>query len=116
VKPYHEKISLKAWAEQDRAREKLTAFAFTDAEQIAILIGSASRAVSVVELSERILRHYDNDLTKLAKASIQQLFNFRGTGGAKAISIIAARETGRRTNHLIISDNGYFSFGDETLL
>ena len=99
MKPYHEKISIKSWAEEDRPREKLSAQgrrALTDAELIAILIGSGSRTESAVELSKRILHHYDNDLNKLAKASIQELSNFRGIGEAKAISIIAALEIGRR--------------------
>jgi DNA repair protein RadC len=99
MKPYQDKISIKAWAEEDRPREKLSAQgrrALTDAELIAILIGSGSRTESAVELSKRILHHYDNDLNKLAKASIQELSNFRGIGEAKAISIIAALEIGRR--------------------
>lgn len=99
MKPYQEKISIKAWAEEDRPREKLSMQgrrALTDAELIAILIGSGSRTETAVELSKRILHHYDNDLNKLAKASIQELSNFRGIGEAKAISIIAALEIGRR--------------------
>ncbi|HVV55151.1 MAG TPA: DNA repair protein RadC [Mucilaginibacter sp.] len=101
-KPYHEnKISIKAWAEEDRPREKLSAQgrrALTDAELIAILIGSGSDTESAVELSKRILHHYGNDLNKLAKAGINDLCNFRGIGEAKAISIIAALEIGRRRN------------------
>jgi DNA repair protein RadC len=99
MKPYQDKISIKAWAEEDRPREKLSMQgrrALTDAELIAILIGSGSRTETAVELSKRILHHYDNDLNKLAKASIQELSNFRGIGEAKAISIIAALEIGRR--------------------
>jgi DNA repair protein RadC len=99
MKPYQEKISIKAWAEEDRPREKLSTQgrrALTDAELIAILIGSGSRTETAVELSKRILHHYDNDLNRLAKASIQELSNFRGIGEAKAISIIAALEIGRR--------------------
>jgi DNA repair protein RadC len=99
VEAYETKISIKAWAEEDRPREKLSAQgrrALTDAELIAILIGSGSRTETAVELSKRILHHYDNDLNKLAKASIQELSNFRGIGEAKAISIIAALEIGRR--------------------
>ena len=101
MKPYQDKISIKAWAEEDRPREKLSAQgrrALTDAELIAILIGSGSRTESAVELSKRILHHYENDLNKLAKASINELSNFRGIGEAKAISIIAALEIGRRRN------------------
>jgi DNA repair protein RadC len=99
MKPYQEKISIKSWAEEDRPREKLSTQgrrALTDAELIAILISSGSRTESAVELSKRILHHYDNDLNKLAKASIAELSNFRGIGEAKAISIIAALEIGRR--------------------
>jgi len=99
MKPYQDKISIKAWAEEDRPREKLSMQgrrALTDAELIAILIGSGSRTETAVELSKRILHHYDNDLNRLAKASIQELSNFRGIGEAKAISIIAALEIGRR--------------------
>jgi DNA repair protein RadC len=101
MKPYENNLSIKAWAEEDRPREKLSAQgrrALTDAELIAILIGSGSRDESAVELSKRILHHYDNDLNKLAKASINELSAFRGIGEAKAISIIAALEIGRRRN------------------
>jgi DNA repair protein RadC len=103
MKPYENKISIKSWAEEDRPREKLSTQgrrALTDAELIAILIGSGSRTESAVELSKRILHHYDNDLNKLAKASIGELSNFRGIGEAKAISIIAALEIGRRRNDI----------------
>ncbi|MDB5137767.1 MAG: hypothetical protein JWP37_4370 [Mucilaginibacter sp.] len=101
MKDYENKISIKSWAEEDRPREKLSTQgrrALTDAELIAILIGSGSRTESAVELSKRILHHYDNDLNKLAKGSINELSNFRGIGEAKAISIIAALEIGRRRN------------------
>ncbi|MDB5144383.1 MAG: radC [Mucilaginibacter sp.] len=101
MKPYQDKISIKSWAEEDRPREKLSTQgrrALSDAELIAILIGSGSSTESAVELSKRILHHYDNDLNKLGKASIAELSNFRGIGEAKAISIIAALEIGRRRN------------------
>lgn len=96
---YETKIGIKAWAEEDRPREKLSAQgrrALTDAELIAILIGSGSRDETAVELSKRILHHYNNDLNRLGKASIAELSNFKGIGEAKAISIIAALEIGRR--------------------
>jgi DNA repair protein RadC len=99
VADYSNKISIKAWAEEDRPREKLSGQgrrALTDAELIAILIGSGSRDESAVELSKRILHHYDNDLNKLGKAGISELSKFKGIGEAKAISIIAALEIGRR--------------------
>src|SRR6202000_1913214 len=96
---YDTKLNIKSWAEEDRPREKLSAQgrrALTDAELIAILIGSGSRNETAVELSKRILHHYGNDLNKLGKASIQELSDFKGIGEAKAISIIAALELGRR--------------------
>ncbi|MCC8408681.1 DNA repair protein RadC [Mucilaginibacter sp. UR6-1] len=98
---YQNHISIKAWAEEDRPREKLSGQgrrSLTDAELIAILIGSGSRDESAVELSKRILHHYENDLNKLGKASISELCRFKGVGEAKAISIIAALEVGRRRN------------------
>jgi len=98
---YGNKIGIKSWAEEDRPREKLSGQgrrALTDAELIAILIGSGSRDETAVELSKRILHHYDNDLNKLGKATIIDLSKFKGIGEAKAISIIAALEIGRRRN------------------
>jgi DNA repair protein RadC len=101
LKDYQNHITIKSWAEEDRPREKLAGQgrrALTDAELIAILIGSGNRDESAVELSKRILHHYGNDLNKLGKASIDELSNFKGIGEAKAISIIAALEIGRRRN------------------
>ncbi|MFD2145233.1 RadC family protein [Mucilaginibacter antarcticus] len=101
MQSYDTKISIKSWAEEDRPREKLSAQgrrALTDAELIAILISSGSRTETAVELSKRILHHYDNDLNNLGKASIADLSKFKGIGEAKAISIIAALEVGRRRN------------------
>src|SRR5580698_5438007 len=101
MKQYENHITIKSWAEEDRPREKLSGQgrrALTDAELIAILIGSGSRNETAVELSRRILHHYENDLNKLGKASVNELSNFKGIGEAKAISIIAALEIGRRRN------------------
>ena len=87
------------WSEDDRPREKLMLkgkSALSDAELIAILIGSGSRNESAVDLSKRILASVDNNLNALGKLSLQQLMNFKGIGEAKAISIIAAMELGRR--------------------
>lgn len=101
VTSYDTKIGIKSWAEEDRPREKLSGQgrrALTDAELIAILIGSGSRDETAVELSKRILHYYDNDLNQLGKAPVDELCNFKGIGEAKAISIIAALEIGRRRN------------------
>ena len=96
---YEQKITIKSWAEEDRPREKLTIQgrrSLSDAELIAILIGSGSRHESAVELSKRILHKCDNDLNFLGKLGVQELSEFKGIGEAKAISIIAAMELGRR--------------------
>jgi DNA repair protein RadC len=87
------------WSEDDKPREKLMLkgkSALSDAELIAILIGSGSRNESAVGLSKRILASVDNNLNALGKLTISQLMNFKGIGEAKAISIMAAMELGRR--------------------
>lgn len=92
-------FSIKNWAEDDKPREKLMLKgkqALSDAELIAILIGSGSRNESAVELSKRILASVDNNLNALGKLSLKQLMEFKGIGEAKAISITAALELGRR--------------------
>ncbi|MFE3868502.1 DNA repair protein RadC [Flavobacterium sp. LS2P90] len=87
------------WSEDDKPREKLMLkgkSALSDAELIAILIGSGTRNESAVDLSKRILGSVGHNLNALGKLSISQLMNFKGIGEAKAISIIAALELGRR--------------------
>lgn len=87
------------WSEDDKPREKLMnkgKASLSDAELIAILIGSGSRNESAVQLSKRILSSVDNNLNALGKLSLQQLMNFKGIGEAKAISIQASMELGRR--------------------
>lgn len=96
---YPEKLNIKAWAEEDRPREKLLSkgrSALSDAELIAILIGSGNRNETAVELSKKILKSIDNDLIKIGKLSVKELMQFNGIGEAKAISIVAALELGRR--------------------
>ncbi|MEZ4778974.1 MAG: DNA repair protein RadC [Flavobacteriaceae bacterium] len=92
-------FSIKSWNEDDRPREKLLLkgkAALSDAELIAILIGSGSRDESAVSLSQRILASVENNLNELGKCSIQDLMAFKGIGEAKAITIAAALELGRR--------------------
>ena len=92
-------IPITNWSEDDKPREKLMLkgkSVLSDAELIAILIGSGSRNESAVDLSKRILASVDHNLNALGKLSIAQLMNFKGIGEAKAISIIAAMELGRR--------------------
>jgi len=99
--PEYEKplTAIKQWAEDDRPREKLIAkgpTALTDAELIAILIGSGSRNESAVDLCKRILASTNNNLGELAKLSVNDLMKFKGIGDAKAITIVAALEIGKR--------------------
>lgn len=92
-------LTIKSWAEDDRPREKLSSKgrnALSDAELIAILIGSGSRNESAVELSKKILASVNNNLSELGKLSITDLIKFKGIGDAKAITITAAMELGRR--------------------
>ncbi|MBO0343407.1 MAG: DNA repair protein RadC [Bacteroidota bacterium] len=92
-------FSIKHWADDDRPREKLVqkgSSVLSDAELIAILIGSGSRDESAVELSKRILASVDHNLNELGKLSVNQLMRFKGIGEAKAVTIAAALEMGRR--------------------
>lgn len=87
------------WAEDDRPREKFLLkgkSSLSDSELLAILIGSGSRNESAVQLCQRILASTNNNLNQLGKISVNQLTNFKGIGEAKAISIAAALELGRR--------------------
>lgn len=92
-------LSIKDWSSQDRPREKLLELgrqALSDAELIAILINSGNRDQSAVDLSKSILASVENNLISLARLEIADLMQFKGIGEAKAISIVAALELGRR--------------------
>jgi len=92
-------FSIKNWSQDDQPREKLRdkgKAALSDAELVAILIGSGNRDESAVALCQRILASVDNNLSELGKLSIKQLMEFKGIGEAKAITIAAAMELGRR--------------------
>ncbi len=92
-------FTIKNWSEDDKPREKLMlkgSVSLSDAELVAILIGSGSRDESALSLSKRILSSVDNKLNTLDKLSIKQLMKFKGIGEAKAISIAAALELGKR--------------------
>ena len=94
-----EKLNINQWAEEDRPREKLMrlgAGALTNAELMAILIGSGSPKESAVDLMKRILNDCQNNLNQLGKMSIRELQQYKGMGPAKAISILAACELGKR--------------------
>lgn len=92
-------FSIKNWSEDDQPREKLLLkgkHVLSDAELIAILIGSGSRNESAVDLCKRILQQNNNHLHQLQKQTVQQLMNFKGIGEAKAITIVAALELANR--------------------
>jgi DNA repair protein RadC len=98
----YRKLNIKNWAIEDRPREKLLyrgISSLSDAELIAILIGSGNSEETAVELSRRILEKVKNNLNELGKLNVDDLKQFKGIGEAKAISIIAAVELGRRRNH-----------------
>jgi len=98
-KEYLPNLSIKQWAEEDRPREKLVLKGksiLSDAELLAILISTGTKNESAVELAKRILNNYKNDLNELGKLSVKQLMETKGIGEAKAITIIAALELGRR--------------------
>lgn len=115
-------LTIKEWAEEDRPREKMLMkgiASLSDAELIAILIGSGNQAETAVQLSQRILHSVDNNLNTLGKLSVKELTaGFKGIGVAKAIAICAALELGKRRNfvepavkdHIQTSKDAYLLF------
>ena len=92
-------FSIKNWSQDDQPREKLRdkgKLTLSDAELVAILIGCGNRNESAVDLCKRILASVDNNLNALGKVSLKHLMEFNGIGEAKAITITAALELGRR--------------------
>ncbi len=102
-----EHIPIKAWAEEDRPREKFMLkgrHTLSDAELMAILIGSGNSAETAVELARRILQDNENNLYKLSRTNVQELIRFKGIGTTKAITILAALELGKRRRESIDSE------------
>ena len=97
--------SIKNWAQEDRPREKLMQFGkkkLTNAELLAIIIGSGSKRESAVQLSQRILNSVNNNVNELSSFTYKDLINkFKGIGEAKAINIVAALELGNRRKDVI---------------
>ena len=94
-----EKLNINQWAKEDRPREKMADLgteALSNAELLAILIGSGSTDESAVELMKHVLADCNNNLNTLGKKSIQDLTKYKGIGEAKAITILAACELGKR--------------------
>jgi DNA repair protein RadC len=100
-------LNIKDWNPEDRPREKLLlkgTSALSDAELIAILIGSGTANLSAVDVSKKILLHGKNNLNELAKLSVKELMKVKGIGEAKAITIVAALELGRRRKEVDIEE------------
>ena len=94
-----ERLTITQWAEEDRPREKMMLHgvsALSNAELLAILIGSGNTEESAVELMRKVLGDYCHNLNELGKASIEDLCRYKGIGPAKAITILAASELGKR--------------------
>jgi len=94
-----EKLNINQWAEEDRPREKMAAQgaeSLTNAELLAILIGSGSTKETAVELMKRVLSDCENNLNTLGKMTVRELCQYNGIGEAKAITILAACELGKR--------------------
>jgi DNA repair protein RadC len=115
---YRNNLSIKSWAEDDRPREKMQLkgrAALSNAELIAILIGSGTRSKSALDVGQDILKNINNNLNKLGQYSQAELMQFSGIGQAKAITLMAAMELGRRrmeeaplkTNKISVSRDVY---------
>lgn len=99
MEPSKDYVPIHEWAEDDQPREKLLLkgkHSLSDAELIAILMGSGSKNESAVDLAKRILKAAKDNLIELSKLGVKDLIKFKGVGEAKAISIIAALELGKR--------------------
>ena len=99
MKKEFDKLNINQWSEEDRPREKLMrhgASALTSAELLAILIGSGNREETAVDVMKRLLNDCENNLAVLSKRTLDQLTSYNGIGEAKAITIMAACELGRR--------------------
>ena len=99
MEPYTGHSAIPQWAESDRPREKLLLkgkTALTDAELLAILIRSGTPKLSAIDLAKQILSTVDNNLVGLSRLTVSDLLQFKGIGDAKAITVVAALELGRR--------------------
>jgi DNA repair protein RadC len=97
------RLPIKSWSAEDRPREKLILkgkSALTNAELIAILLGSGTQTVSAVELARTVLQNSGNDLNDLARLTVRDLIKIKGIGQVKALTIVAALELGRRRKEL----------------
>lgn len=110
-----EKLNINQWAAEDRPREKMVrlgATALSNAELLAILIGSGSTNESAVDLMKRLLNDCDNNLNTLGKMSADALQHYHGIGPAKAITILAACELGKRRQQEKAKERAQFNSPD----
>ncbi|HEY5692717.1 MAG TPA: DNA repair protein RadC [Cyclobacteriaceae bacterium] len=100
-------LGIKSWAAEDRPREKLLLkgkSALSEAELIALLIGSGTGSMSAVEVAKHVLQSVGNNLHDLARLSVKDLMKVKGIGEAKAVTIVAALELGRRRKEFEVVD------------
>ncbi len=112
-------LKILSWAEEDRPREKLLLkgkSALSDAELIAILIGSGTRSMSAVDVGKLILSQAGNNLNELARFSVKDLQKIKGIGEAKAISIVSALELGRRRKESEFTEKAKVSCSNDIYL
>ncbi|MFZ6002233.1 MAG: RadC family protein [Bacteroidota bacterium] len=106
-KPAAKTLNIKEWSPEDRPREKLLlkgTSALSDAELIAILIGTGTSTLSAVDVAKNVLQFVNNDLNELARLSVKDLMKMKGIGEAKAITIVASIELGRRRKETDLID------------
>lgn len=99
LNPSQDHLRIPQWAEDDRPREKLLTkgrATLSDAELIAILIGTGAKTLSAVDLAKQVLKLADQNLNNLARLTVNDLMKIKGIGQVKAISIVSALELGRR--------------------
>lgn len=111
-------LTIKDWAEEDRPREKMLAKgapALSDAELIAIIIGSGTRNETAVDLGKRIMASINNNLNDLWKLDITDFIKLKGIGEARAITIAAALELGRRRKDIEIKKKFMFTSSDDVV-
>lgn len=107
MESYQNRMPIKSWAEDDRPREKLRIKgkgALSDAELLAILLGTGHRNESALDLAKSILREQGDSLAGLSRLSVAELMHFRGVGEAKAVTIVAALELGRRRTEAAVME------------
>ncbi len=105
MEKYDNHLPIKSWAEDDRPREKLLLKgknALSDAELLAILLGSGTRHESALDLAKGILKDMQESLSELSRLSLEGLMKYKGIGEAKAVTVLAALELGKRRNEAIV--------------